>query len=213
MAEVSFRGAGDLHLHDLVRVDALVEGREAVFRGSIIGVRAPELWVGLPSPDLRLDALIAGQPVGVAAPAGAESTVIDTSFARHIGQRRDQMFALAYPGSPRATRRREHARFELALLVEITASLRGRLCASSGQTMDIGAGGASFASDLRLRRGDFLSLRVRMGSATISAEAEILRVGPTCHTLGRPARCFAVRFTHVSGWRAEWQHSLPLAGG
>ncbi|HEX7492382.1 MAG TPA: hypothetical protein VF337_11835 [Candidatus Limnocylindrales bacterium] len=47
----------EFRLQDEVRVGTWIDGRNAIFRGTVIGVQDMELWIGLADVDERLAAL------------------------------------------------------------------------------------------------------------------------------------------------------------
>jgi hypothetical protein len=187
----------DFRLHDEVRVGTRLDGRGVSFRGTVIGVQAMELWIGLPEIDERLAACEPGQPLNVATPRGAKALVVDTTFTRHIGPRRGRIFATTRPGEVRETQLRAYVRIETVLPVEIAASARGKLITGAGQTVDLSAGGACLASSLPLVVGDRLTLKVNTTPLEASADAVVVRIDPPDKDHGRRVQWVAVRFVSI----------------
>ena len=187
----------EFRLYDEVRVGTRLDGHAVSFRGTVIGVQALELWIGLADADERLAAFEPGQPLSVATPRGTKALVVDTTFTRHIGPRRGRLFAATRPGEVRSTQLRAYVRLEVVLPIGISASLRGRFLSDAGQTVDISAGGACFESKLQLAVGDRLTVQVQAGEMTASADAEVVRIDPPDKYLGRPVQWIAVRFVSI----------------
>jgi hypothetical protein len=195
--ETQQEAVDDFRIHDEVRVGTRLEGRSVSFRGTVIGVQSPELWIGLADVDERLALCVPGQPMSVATPRGTKALVVDTTFTRHIGPHRGRLFATTRPGDVRETQLRAYLRLEVAIAVEISASPRGRLLTGPGRTIDISAGGACFASRLPLMPGDRLTVKLQDALFSASADAEVVRVDPPDVHLGRLMPWVAVRFTSI----------------
>jgi hypothetical protein len=187
----------DFRLHDEVRVGTRLDGHNISFRGTVIGVQDLELWVGLADVDEQLARLEPGQPLNVATPRGTRALVVDTTFTRHIGSRRGRLFATTRPGEVRATQLRAYIRLEAAIAVKITVYLRGRLLSEVARTVDISAGGTCFESRLPLTPGDRLTLQLRDGLFSASADADVVRVDAADPALGRPVPWIAVQFVSI----------------
>lgn len=188
----------DFRIHDEVRVSTRLEGRSVTFRGTVIGVQEMELWIGLPCADERLLACEPGQPFSVATPRGTKALVVDTTFTRHIGPRRDRLFATTRPGEVRSTQLRAYLRLETAVPIEVSASVRGKFLSEMARTVDISAGGVCVECRLPLAVGDRLTIVLRAGLLTASANGEVVRVDPPDRGFGRPVQCLAVRFVSIA---------------
>ena len=188
----------DFHVNDVVLVSTRLGGQKTSLRGSVVGVHDKELWVGLPASDDRLVGLEEGQSCSVAVARGTMALVVDTAFTRHIGARPGRLFALTRPGRLRATQQRTYARLDIAIPVDVTAIVRDQLRSGADTTVDISAGGACFTNGLGLSVGDILQMQIRISSNPVSVQAEVVRVDPPDHGLGR-GTCVAVRYTKISG--------------
>jgi hypothetical protein len=188
----------EFRLHDEVRVGTRIDGHNVSFRGTVIGVKDMELWIGLANVDERLAAFEPGQPLNVATPRGTKALVVDTTFTRHIGPRRGRLFAATRPGEVRSTQFRAYVRLEIAISIEVSAYLKGRLLSELDRTIDISAGGVCFESRLPLSPGDRLTLQLQDGLFTASADAEVVRVDAPDAVVGRAVPWVAVRFLSIA---------------
>jgi hypothetical protein len=187
----------DFRVHDEVRVGTRVDGQNVHFRGTVIGVQAMELWIGLVEIDERLARFEPGQRLNVATPRGPRALVVDTTFTRHIGPRRGRLFATTRPGEVRATQLRSYIRLEVAIAANVSTYLKGRSISETARTVDISAGGACFESRLPLAPGDRLTVQLQDGLFSASADAEVVRVDPPDASVDRKMPWVAVRFLSI----------------
>jgi len=190
-------GSDDFHVHDEVRVGPRINGHNVSFRGTVIGVQAMELWIGLADTDERLAAFEPGQLLNIATPRGARALVVDTTFTRHIGPRRGRLFATTRPGEVRSTQLRSYIRLEVAIAANVSAYLKGRFLSETSQTIDISAGGVCFESRLPVAVGDRLTVQIQDGVFSASADAVVVRVDAAATSLGRKMPWVAVRFLSI----------------
>jgi c-di-GMP-binding flagellar brake protein YcgR len=204
----------DLSIQDHVQADAVIAGRPVAFRAVLVKVCERELWLGLTSPDRRLEQLRLGRPMRLSVARQGTALVGSSEFLRAMGGSRSRVFAVRRPEALESVQRRSAARIEVGLPVRFrqidpgTWQPRGR--SSTGTTVNLSSGGLLLRTDATLAVGQDLDLMLPLsGGDRISTTDRVVRVGPASTPAeaesGRPANIeVAVRFTRITAIDKEW---------
>jgi hypothetical protein len=182
---------GDLAIQDRVLAETEILGRPALFRTVIVKVCADELWLGMATPDHRLEAMLPDQSLRltVARPGGA--LVGRSGFLRPLGGSKSRIFAVVRPAALERVQRRAHVRYNIELPIHFrnidpaTREPRGK--AASATTLNISPGGLLLKTEMPLTIGQELDMvlplsggdRVSMnGVVTRAAADEAADSGP-----------------------------------
>jgi c-di-GMP-binding flagellar brake protein YcgR len=205
----------DLSILDQVAVETEVEGEPVALPAFVSNVFDDELWLATRVPDRRLTALRSGQPIHMSFERG-EALVVESEFLRcigrsgHSGTETPRVFAVRRPRGVENVQRRAHVRADLERPVRIRSL--GTLGADKmgmGRTVNVGAGGVNFATEMPLMFGQLLRIALVLTSRDIIvAEGQITRIedygDPAAPAPGRrgskaPVRpsCVAVKFDSI----------------
>ena len=202
------RVADDLAIQDRVFVEAEIDGRPTSFRAVIVKLCPTELWLGLASPDHRLDALRQDQTVLLTVARSDAALLGQSGFLRPLGGSKSRVFAVVRPGVLERVQRRAHLRYQIDLpiyfrhLDPATREPRGK--AVSCITVNISSGGLLLESDASLDVGDELDLTLPLsGEDRVSMFGVVTRVhgAPEASSDqgGQPGRTkVAVKFTRIT---------------
>ena len=202
----STNDTADLALQDHVLVETEVAGRPVGFRAVVVKIGPEELWLGLTSPDHRLETLKPGRPIGVTVARPGYALVGRSAFIRHLGENRSRIFAVASLGALERVQRRAHPRIDIDMEVSFrrvdpaTGQARGK--AVAGRTINAGPGGLLFRPGAPLEDGEDLEMTLSpSGGERLAAAAHVTRVGqdPRPGDGGQPPTpVAAVRFTRIT---------------
>jgi c-di-GMP-binding flagellar brake protein YcgR len=173
----------DLSIHDEVVVETEISGEPVCLTAFVTNVLAEELWLALRSPDARLAALTEGQKVHLTFDRGG-TLIVESEFRRRLGnparlgQEKSRVFAVRRPQGVESVQRRAHVRIDLERTVRIRAlGTRGSDKMGNGKTVNIGAGGLQFTTDMPLLFGEQLRVALVLTSHEIViAEGPIVRI-------------------------------------
>jgi hypothetical protein len=202
-------------VHDQVLVECEIDGNVVGLRAVIVNVMPTTLWLGLARPNPHLQDLRPNQPLHLTFRQGGSAMVAASTFISHLGASRSRLFSIEWPADVRMVQRRAHLRLDTECRVDYTvlnqsdAGVAGRT--GRGTTRNLSAGGAQFlihvTPDDTVAAGDELELRISLGTSSVPAEGEVVRVeealdaGPGRRSraaAARPVRLVAVRFVSIS---------------
>lgn len=204
----------ELSIQDHVQADTQIAGRPVAFHAVLVKVCERELWLGLTSPDRRIEQVRLGRPMRLSIARRGTALVGSSEFLRAMGGSRSRVFAVRRPEALETVQRRSSARLEVGLPVrfrQIDAGTwlpRGR--SSAGTTVNVSSGGLLLRTDAALAVGQDLDLMLPLsGGDRISTTDRVVRVGPASTPAevesGRPANIeVAVRFTRITAIDKEW---------
>jgi hypothetical protein len=203
MAEI--RGDATIALQDHVLVETEVGGHSVGFRAVVVRINPDELWLGLTTPDRRLERVEPGGDVRLTAGRASGALLARSSFIRHLGESRCRIFAIAPAQAAELVQRRSQARVDVDLGLHLrrfdlaTGELRGK--GAAGATLNAGPGGLLLQTDMALAVGDDLDVSVSISAGDrISAGARVTRVGEQPGSVeGEPCPTrAAVKFTRIT---------------
>lgn len=218
----------ELKVGDRIQVDVSLPGLPLLFATVLINVCTTELWLGLDSPDRRLERLRLGHPVTMSVARDRGAGVGRSEFLRAMGGSRSRAFAVRRPAALDEVQRRSTARCEVEMPVRFrrldptTWQPRGR--SSAGSTVNVSPGGLLIRTQAQVMVGDVLDLMVPLtGGDRISTTDQVVRVerpvvaappGETAFTADRfddmPTSEVAVKFTRITPIDREWITRLML---
>jgi PilZ domain len=199
----------ELAIGDHVLVEADLYDRAASFRTVIVRACPTELWLGLSSPDRRLETMRPNQAVKLAIARNGAALLGWSGFLRPLGGSRSRVFAVARPTLLERVQRRGYVRYPIDLPIRFrhvdpdTWEPRGR--AAYTLTKNLSPGGALFTSDASMNVGDDLDLVLPLsGGDRVSMNGVVRRLGKEADNgpsapNGRPGRTeVAVMFTRIT---------------
>jgi c-di-GMP-binding flagellar brake protein YcgR len=191
----------ELAIQDHVLVEADFADHAAAFRTVIVRVCERELWLGLASPDHRIESLRPKQPVKLTIARTGAALLGNSGFLRPLGDSKSRIFAVARPVVLERAQRRGYVRYPIDLPVHFrhldpaTWEPRGRLATTT--TKDLSPGGMLFTSAMPLNVGDDLDLTLPFSSwQRLSMSGVVRRVARGAGD-GEPAEA-AVKFTRIT---------------
>jgi len=152
----------ELAIQNRVLVEADLLGKPVGFRTLVVKVAPDELWLGMSSPDRRLETMIEHQPVRLTVAGEGHAMVGASTFLRPLGGGKSRVFAVAKPTRLAKVQRRAHLRYRLAIEVQfryldqVSREPRGK--AYSGRTIDVSPAGALFVTAAPLQVGDEIGM-------------------------------------------------------
>jgi c-di-GMP-binding flagellar brake protein YcgR len=163
----------DLSIHDEMVVETEMDGVSVGLPAFITNILADELWLAVRLPDQRLAGLAEGQPVHLAFGAGG-GLIVESVFLRRLGNNsklgmeKSRVFAVRRPQGVDTVQRRAHVRVDLERTVRIKAFVGlGTEQMGNGKTINIGAGGVQFVTDMPLVFGEQLRIALVLTSRDI----------------------------------------------
>ncbi len=190
----------DLAIHDEVVIETEIDGVPVAMPAFITNVLAEELWLATRLPDVRLADFEAGQPIHLAFDRGG-ALIVESVFLRRLGgasrpgggsrlgMEKSRVFAVRRPQGVDTVQRRAHVRADLQRAVRIRSM--GSLDAEkigSGRTINIGAGGVQFVTDMPLLFGEQLRIALVLTARDIVvAGGTIVRIEDGDDPAGGPA--------------------------
>jgi c-di-GMP-binding flagellar brake protein YcgR len=194
---------------DQALVQAGPDGASVLLRAVILRTRATELWLGLRSPDRRLDTLRAGQLVRLTIPRDGSALIGESTFLGALGGSRSRVFALVRPAGFERVQRRGYVRYPIDLPVHFrrldpsTWEPRGRTTTTI--TRNLSPGGLLFLTDATVKVGDDLDLTLPLaGLDRLSMSGVVRRSNRTAGEVGPnpggkpPQAEVAVMFTRIT---------------
>jgi c-di-GMP-binding flagellar brake protein YcgR len=163
----------DLSIHDEMVVETEIDGASIGLPAFITNILADELWLATRLPDPRLGDLREGQPVHLTFDKGG-ALIVESVFLRRLGNtsklgmEKSRVFAVRRPQGVDTVQRRAHVRVDLERSVRIKAlGSLGTEQMGNGKTINIGAGGVQFVTDMPLLFGEQLRLALVLTSRDI----------------------------------------------
>jgi c-di-GMP-binding flagellar brake protein YcgR len=171
--------ARELAIHDELVLEAEIDGASVAVPAFITNILAQELWLATRLPDPRLVSLTEGQPIHLTFDRGG-ALIVESEFLRRLGaggrlgMEKSRVFAVRRPMGLENIQRRAHVRVDLERSVRIRAlGSLGTEKLGNGRTINIGAGGVQFLTEMPLLFGEQLRL------ALVLTSREIIVVGGT----------------------------------
>jgi hypothetical protein len=205
-----------LSIRDDVVVETEIDGAAIALPAFITNVLATELWLATRLPDTRIDGLTDGRAIHLAFDRGG-ALIVESQFLRrlgadsHPGVGRLRLFAVKRPQGVEKVQRRAHVRVDLERMVRIRSlGTLGSDKMGTGRTVNIGAGGVQFVTEMPLMFGQQLRIALVLTSGEIVvAGGPIVRIEdvgePVADEAADPAMrlptklsLVAVRFDHIS---------------
>jgi c-di-GMP-binding flagellar brake protein YcgR len=163
----------DLSIHEELLVETEIDGVFVQLAAFITNVLAEELWLATRLPEPRLLSLIEGQPIHLTLNRDG-ALIIESAFLRRLGgggrlgMEKSRVFAVHRPQGVETVMRRAHVRVDLERMVRIRAlGSLGTEKMGNGRTINIGAGGVQFLTDMPLLFGEQLRLALVLTSRDI----------------------------------------------
>lgn len=163
----------DLTIHDEVIVETEIDGASVGLPAFITNVLVDELWLATRQPDPRLLSLAEGQPIHLTFDRGG-ALIVESLFLRRLGSstrlgmEKSRVFAVKRPQGVETVQRRAHVRVDLERAVRVRAlGSLGTEKMGNGRTINIGAGGVQFITDMPLLFGEQLRLALVLTSRDI----------------------------------------------
>jgi hypothetical protein len=183
---------GDLILQDRVLVEIDLRGQVIGFRTVVAKIRFSELWLGLQSPDSRLEKLEERQPVHLTVARQGWALTGNSMFLRHLGPSRSRLFAVVRPLEFTKVQRRAYGRIGIERPVfvrrldPVVSEPRGR--SYTGSTINLSPRGALFEAALPVKVDEELDLTFALSATErISATARVIRAVPAQQEPGAAA--------------------------
>jgi hypothetical protein len=163
----------DLGIHDEVVVETEIDGASVGLSAFVTNVLTEELWLATRLPDPRIFSLAEGQRIHLTFDRGG-ALIVESVFLRclggntRLGMENSRVFAVRRPQGVEAVQRRAHVRVDLVRTVRIRAlGSLGTEKIGTGRTINIGAGGVQFTTDMPLLFGEQLRLALVLTSRDI----------------------------------------------
>jgi hypothetical protein len=210
----------DLAIQDHVLVEADVAGRRASFSAVLLKVAPTELWLGLASPDRRLETIRLGRAVGLSVARPGAALVGNSEFLRAMGGSRSRVFAIRRPEELELIQRRAHPRYDVDLPVRFrhvdSATWQPWGKSNIGTTVNLGAGGMLLRTDATVEVGEQLDVLLPLSLGNrISTTDRVIRVaqrrgaGSGDAADSRPVEV-ALQFTRITSVDREWIERYAL---
>ena len=169
----------ELAIHDELVVETEIDGASVAVPAFITNILAEELWLATRLPDQRLVSLSQGQPIHLTFDRGG-ALIVESEFLRRLGaggrlgMEKSRVFAVRRPVGLENVQRRAHVRVDLERSVRIRAlGSLGTEKMGNGRTINVGAGGVQFLTEMPLLFGEQLRL------ALVLTSRDIIVVGGT----------------------------------
>ncbi len=199
----------ELAIQDRVLVETEIYGRPVALRTVIVRICPTELWLGLASPDRRLEALRPDQTVRLTVARDGAALLGQSAFLRPLGGSRSRVFAVLPPAALKRAQRRGYVRYPIDLPIcfrridPATWEPRGK--AATTVTRNLSPGGLLFVSDAPINVGDDLDLTLPLaGVERVSMNGVVKRLGRASNggasgPSGGPCQTeVAVKFTRIT---------------
>ena len=205
--------AKDLSIHEELVVETEIDGASVFLDAFVTNILADELWLATRLPEPRLLRLTEGQPIHLTLNRDG-APIIESAYIRRLGgggklgMEKSRVFAVRRPQGVDPVMRRAHVRVDLERSVRIRAlGALGTEQMGNGRTINIGAGGVQFLTEMPLVLGAQLRLALVLTSREIVvASGTIVRIEDgdphTQEPAGEPDRPsrskIAVRFDKIN---------------
>ena len=163
----------ELSVHEELVVETEIDGAPIALPVFVTNVLATELWLATRLPEPRLLSLIEGQPIHLTLDRDG-ALIIESAFLRRLGggsrlgMEKSRVFAVRRPQGVETAMRRAHVRVDLDRMVRIRAlGSLGTEKMGNGRTVNIGAGGVQFLTDMPLLFGEQLRVALVLSSREI----------------------------------------------
>jgi hypothetical protein len=163
----------DISIHDDLVVETEVDGVSVTVPAFVTNILADELWLATRLPEPLILSLVDGQPIHLTFDRGG-ALIVESVFLRRLGaggrlgMERSRVFAVQRPEGLENAQRRAHVRIDVERNVRIRAL--GSLGADqmgNGRTINLGAGGVQFLTEMPLLFGEQLRLAIVLTSRDI----------------------------------------------
>jgi hypothetical protein len=171
----------ELAIQDRVLVEADVSGRPIAVRAVIVRVCPTELWLGLSSPDRRLETLRPNQTIRLTIARNGAALLGRSDFLRPLGGGKSRVFAIVRPVVLERAQRRGYVRYPIDLPVHFRridpATWEPRGKAATTVTRNLSPGGLLFVSDAAVKVGDDLDMTLPLsGGDRVSMNGVVKRL-------------------------------------
>jgi hypothetical protein len=218
----------ELKVGDRIQVDVGLPGLRLLFATVLINVGPNELWLGLDSPDRRLERMRLGNPVAMSVARHGGAGVGRSEFLRAMGGSRSRAFAVRRPEKFDEVQRRSTARCAVEMPVRFRrldpTTWQPRSRSSAGSTVNVSPGGLLIRTQAQVMVGDVLELMVPLaGGDRISTTDQVVRVerpmvaamagevaSGTDGIDGPASSDVAVKFTRITPIDRDWITRLML---
>ena len=163
----------DLSIHDEIVVETEIDGACVGLSAFVTNVLADELWLATRLPDPRLMDLSEGQPIHLTFDRGG-ALIVESAFLRRLGNatrlgmEKSRVFVVKRPQGVDTAQRRAHVRVDLERTVRVRAlGSLGTEKMGTGRTVNVGAGGVQFLTEMPLLFGEQLRLALVLTSHDI----------------------------------------------
>ena len=174
-------GDGELAIQDRVLVEADIDGRTVYFRAVMVKVCPDELWLGMASPDRRLETMRPDQAVRLTIARSGAALLGESAFLRLLGGSKSRIFAVVRPSAIEKVQRRAHLRYQVDLPIIFrhtdpeTREPRGK--AAVATTINVSPGGALLKGEIPVVIGEELALILPLSAEDrISILAVVTRI-------------------------------------
>jgi c-di-GMP-binding flagellar brake protein YcgR len=172
----------DFAIRDRVIVEVQTNGRTVSFGVMVLRICPTELWLGLASPDGRLDAVRPNQTVQLTLAQDGAALLGQSRFLRLLGGSRSRVFAVVRPLVLERLQRRGYVRYPIGLPIRFrqldptTWEPRGKTATTI--TKNLSPGGMLFLSDADINVGDDLDLTLPLsGMDRVTMNGVVRRLG------------------------------------
>lgn len=199
----------ELAIQDRALVEADIYGRPVSLRAVIVRICSTELWLGLASPDRRLELIRPDQTVRLTVARDGAALIGQSAFLRPLGDSKSRVFAVVRPAALERVQRRGHVRYEIDLPIRFRhvdpATWEPRGKGANTVTKNLSRGGLLLVGDAAVKVGDDLDLTLPLsGGDRVTMNGVVKRLGPEADDgksgpKGRPGqREVAVKFTRIT---------------
>lgn len=201
----------ELAIQDRVLVETEIYGRSVPFRAVVVRLCPTELWLGIASPDRRLETLRANQPIRITVARPGAALLGRSEFLRPLGGSKSRIFAVDRPEVMELVQRRSYVRYPIGLPVRFchvdpaTWEPRGKIATT--MTRNLSPGGILFVANAPVSVGDDLDLTLPLsGGDRVSMNGVVRRLGRGTDdiTVGSKDRAdqteVAVKFTRITAF-------------
>jgi c-di-GMP-binding flagellar brake protein YcgR len=174
----------DFAIRNRVLVEAEPCGRAPSYRAMVLRVCPTELWLGLLSPDRRIETMQADEPVRLTLARDGAAILGTSRFLRLLDGGRSRVFTVQRPTILEPIQRRRYVRYPIDIPVKFrqldpsTWQPLGRTATTV--TKDLSPGGMRFVTDAAINVGDDLDLTLPLsGMDRVSMNGVVKRVDGT----------------------------------
>ena len=159
----------------------MIYGRPVAFRTVIVRVCPTELWLGLASPDRRLETMRPNQTIRLTVARDGAALLGQSEFLRPLGDSKSRVFAVVRPAVLERAQRRGYVRYPIDLPIHFRridpATWEPRGKAATTVTRNLSPGGLLFVSDAAINVGDDLDMTLPLsGGDRVSMNGVVKRL-------------------------------------